>query len=154
MHHPTRLAALVATLAAGVIVLSGCSILEPTRDADGRVTKPRDIPATQLRTGDCFAFPDAADLSLVTVTPCALDHTHIVIAQGELTQTRISLSEGDLQVALSLACARPFEAHVAHAPEGVRVEQEFLVAMLDKPGGQVAAYSCVASDGIPAAAAG
>lgn len=153
MQHPARPASIVAALLALAIALSGCSLLEPTRDADGRVTKPREVNATELRVGDCFAFVDAADLSLVTVSPCALPHTHIVIGQGELSQTRIDLA-GSVQVAMSRACADTFATHVANAAEGVRPEQEFLVAMLDKPGGQVAAYSCVATDGIPTAAAG
>lgn len=149
MQHRPSLALAVAALVSGAIALSGCGILEPTRDAEGRVTEPRNMVATQLRVGDCFSFVDDADLSIVTVAPCELPHTHIVLGQGELTQTRIGLADGDLQVALSLACADTFETHRANAPQGVRLEQEFLVAMLDKPGGQVAAYSCVATDGAP-----
>jgi hypothetical protein len=153
MQRTTLRALVVAALVAATVLLSGCSILEPTRDADGRVAGPLELSASQLRVGDCFTFIDQNDLSRVTATPCALAHTHIVIGQGELSTTKVALSE-NLQVAVSLACARPFDTFIANAPEGADPQQEFLVAMLDKPGGQVAAYSCVATDSIPVTAGG
>src|SRR6188474_1970929 len=83
-HTRTTVATVVG--AAIALALAGCSLLSPAvlgppRDADGRVTKPAEINSSTLEVGDCFTFVEGTNMA--TVTPCALEHTHIVIADGE-----------------------------------------------------------------------
>ncbi len=135
----------VAVAALALLALAGCSLLGPSRDADGRVTEPADIRATALTVGDCFSFIDGTNMAEVTVTPCAQEHTYIVIGQGELTAADVD-SAGGLQNAVSAACSDTFEAFKAAAAEGVKPQQEFVVSTAEVDGVEVTRYSCVATD--------
>ena len=146
MRRCSRLLVTAAALIAVAASLTGCSILEPTRDADGRVVADLDARASQLRIGDCFSFQNEADLSQVTIVPCAQPHSHLVIDQGEVSPARIKLA-GGLQNALSVVCAPPYARHLATLPEGTEPEQEFLAAMIDRDGYEYANYSCVVAAG-------
>lgn len=146
MPRVPRLLVAAAACAAVAVSLTGCSILEPTRDAEGRVVAPLDARASQLRVGDCFVFQDEDDLSRVTIVPCAQPHSHLVIDQGEATPARIKLA-GGLQNALSVLCAPSYQRHLATLPEGAEPEQEFLASMVVRDGYDYADYSCVVAAG-------
>ncbi len=142
MATSTRLAAAFVVV---VLALSGCSLLGPARDADGRVTEPADIRSTALTVGDCFSFIDGTNLTEATITPCDREHTHIVIGQDDLTDSAID-SAGGLQNAVSAACAEPFTAFKEQAAEGTKPEQEFIVSPIEVDGEKLTRFFCIATD--------
>ncbi len=145
--RPSIRSALTAVAAVATITaLAGCAALfGPARDADGRVTESSEIKATALLTGDCFSFLDDADLSQVMVTPCAEEHTYIVLDQGELDAATVE-SAGGVQNAVSAACSPSFKEFKAAAADGVKPEQEFIVTTEDRDGKEVTVYSCLSTD--------
>lgn len=146
MSHSIRSALALIVSVASIATLAGCTALfGPARDADGRVTETSTIRSTTLLEGDCFSFIDLADLTDVSVTPCAEPHTHRVIGQGELSQREID-DAGGVQNAVSASCKESFEVFKA-AAEGYRPEQEFIVATEDRDGVTVTTYRCIATDG-------
>lgn len=136
-----------------VALLGGCSVWDalydegPPRDADGRITETTVVPATTLRTGDCFSFLSDGTLVEVTAIPCSEHYTYVVIGQGELTRREVEAA-GSMQNAVSGACAPDFEVFKASAPDGTKPELEFLVANLEREGESWSAYSCVATGGL------
>jgi hypothetical protein len=141
--HRTLFVAFAAALTA--VFLSGCGILEPTRDVDGNIARPTVMPSPDVRIDDCFTFVDGTDLAYATVVPCSEPHAYIVIGQGKLSQTKVDLA-GSLQVAVSDACERVFDAFTVDSPVGGKPGQEFIVSQIEKPGGLVTYYSCLATD--------
>ncbi|MFZ2964680.1 MAG: hypothetical protein WA006_08370 [Rhodoglobus sp.] len=154
MARPARTTTAVLTLFAAIVALTSCSLFSPgpPRDADGDVTEPTVTGTQYLFVDDCFSF--TSDVAKVEVTPCASDHTHVVIGQGTLTTAEVDAG-GGLQNAVSAACAEPFAAfkEAVLAEGGTRPEQEFIVAKREVDGVEVSAYSCVATDA-PVTAAG
>lgn len=137
----------IVVLLTATTLLAACSLLNPgpPRGADGRVTEPTLTTSRYLAVGDCFSFVDDADLSQVEVTPCSLKYTYVVIGQGTMTPDEADAA-GGTQNAVSAACADAFTAFKEAAAEGVKPEQEFIVALREVDGEQVLAYSCVATD--------
>jgi hypothetical protein len=137
---------ITALTAASLLALSGCAgLLGPARDASGRVTSATEINSIELLQGDCFSFVEGTANSRALVMPCAADHTHVVIGQGDLTVPKID-EAGSLQNAVSASCAEGFTAFVAAAAEGTKPEQEFVVAEVERDGAVVTAYLCVVTD--------
>jgi len=146
MRSSVRSALTAAAAVATVSTLAGCAALfGPARDADGRVTESSEIKATALLTGDCFSFIDDADLSQVTVSPCAEEHTYIVLDQGELDAASVE-SAGDVQNAVSAACSPSFDQFKDAAADGVKPEQEFIVTTEDRDGEEFTVFLCLATD--------
>jgi hypothetical protein len=141
--HCTHFVALVVALA--TVGISGCGILEPTRDADGRIAKPTVMPSPDVRVDDCFTFVDGTELAFANVVPCDEPHSYIVIGQGTLSETKVDLA-GSLQVAVNNACEPVFDEFTAGSPPGGKPDQEFIVSQVQKPGGLVTHYSCLATD--------
>ena len=142
----TLLAIAVGTTTA--LILAGCSLLSPavvgaTRDSDGRVTEPAEINSSTLQVGDCFSFVEGTNMA--TVTPCASEHTHIVIGDGELDAAAIA-DAGGLQNAVNAACDEPFAEFKAAAADGVKPEQQFIVSEFERDNATLTKYSCVATD--------
>lgn len=156
MNRGFRMSACVAAAAAILLVTSGCASLQPMLDSildpgvsrgdDGRVTETLTIPSPELTTGDCFSFLDEGNLAEVSVTPCASQHTHIVIGQGSLAKATVPSSD-DLRAAVSTGCEVPFAEYKATAT-GARPELEFIVANeaseTSEPSDDYR-YSCVAT---------
>ena len=139
-------------LAAAALLLSGCSLLEPTRDADGRIVKATVMPSIEATVGDCFSFVDPADLATATVVPCTDDHTHRVIGTGRLTTAQVD-EFGGLENAVNVECETVFETAVANTAEGPDPDQIFIVA--DETGRDadpdVTLYSCIVTDAVTVA---
>jgi hypothetical protein len=149
--HVRTITGLVVGIACA-IMLSGCSLLAPIRDADGAILKETELASAELLVGDCFTFVDGTDHSMATVVPCEDSHAYIVIGQGTLTTAAID-SSGGLQNAVSAACEGYFDTFVASAPEGADPDQEFIVsAEEDDDGVTTTLYSCLATDGESVAA--
>ncbi|MDP3209791.1 MAG: hypothetical protein Q8M65_11625 [Rhodoglobus sp.] len=142
MNRHSRATIVAVFAAASVVLLSACSV-GPPRDANGHVTETTVIGSTTMEVGVCFSFE--ADLSEVSVTPCSLTHTYIVIGKGELDAAKVATADS-VQNAASAACSEAFAAFKAAAPEGVRPTQEFIIATEDRDGETVTLYTCVATD--------
>jgi hypothetical protein len=139
-------AALITT--AVLAALAGCSLLNPElpRDDAGQVLDPSVIGSTDLLVGDCFSFIDGSNLSEAEVTPCATEHTHIVIGKGALAKTEIS-EAGGLQNAVSSSCSETFSAFKETVAEGIRPDQEFIISERSTDDGTVMTdYACIATD--------
>lgn len=143
MTRPIRTALVLLGAVGLAAALAGC--FGPARGTDGRVTSTSEIAATTLLVGDCFSFLSDTDLSRVSVTPCAKDHTYVVIGAGELDEATVA-SEGGVQNAVSAACKNDFEAFKAASAPGTKPEQQFIVSTKQRDGGDVTAYLCVATD--------
>jgi hypothetical protein len=142
----TTTAALVTT--AVLVAVAGCSLLYPEipRDDNGQVLEPTVIGSTELLVGDCFSFVDGSDLSEAEATPCATDHTHIVIGKGGLTKAGIS-EAGGVQNAVSSSCSETFAAFKETVAEGVRPDQEFIISERTTDEGVLMTdYACIATD--------
>ena len=143
--RPLIASAALVTLAG---VLTGCSLFGGLeRDDAGQVLESAEIKSTELLTGDCFSYiGDGSDLSKVTITPCADDHTYIVLAAGDLTTAQVDAA-GGLQNAVSGACNDTFTTFKAGLTEGgLKTKQEFLVSTKTVDEVEVQDYSCVALD--------
>lgn len=145
MRHTSTLSLSFAA-AAGILLLSGCSLLTigPARDANGRVSEPAEINSSNLLDGDCFSFIDGTNLAKSTVVPCAQEHALVVIGTGELDDAAVT-SAGGLQNAVSAACDEPFDTFKASAPKGAKPELQFIVSTDERDGAEFTKYSCVAS---------
>jgi len=135
-------------MVASVVVLSGCSLLAllgPDRDENGRVTGTSEIDSTTLVRGDCFSFVDGTELARADVTPCSEPHTYLVIGGGTLSTTEVDKA-GNLQNAVSVACADDFESFKKRAPAGAKPEQQFIVSPQEKGGKSYTLYLCVATN--------
>ncbi|CAN5269204.1 hypothetical protein BH09ACT5_BH09ACT5_15420 [soil metagenome] len=135
----------VIALAAAVttaLVLSGCSILAPTRDADSRIIGDVQMPSTEAWVGDCFTFVDGSSLSWATVAPCSEPHTHVVIGKGIMSQRRIDYF-GTLQVAVITACTDRFAVYQSEHEE--ELAPEYIVStQKERDGREAVHYSCLA----------
>ena len=136
-------AALVS--AAALLLLSGCSLLGPTRGEDGRYTEPVEINSADLAEGDCFTFLEGTNLSKSTVVPCADAHEYKVIGEGTLDAAAID-SAGGKQNAVNAACDEPFAAFKETVAEGVKPEQQFITAQVVVEEVELTKYSCLATD--------
>lgn len=150
MKSYTRTIFLSAVGISAALALAGCSLLSPAvlgppRDADGRVTEPAEINSSQLLVGDCFSFVEGTNMA--TVVPCSVEHTHIVISDGDLDDAAIA-EAGGLQNAVNAACDEPFAEFKAAAAEGVKPEQQFLVSEFERDDVTLTKYSCVATDAV------
>lgn len=145
MGTTARTATTLLALVAIGTSLSACSLLGPARDSAGRVTETTKIDSTTLQTGDCFSFVDGTDHARAEVTPCAKQHTYIVIGDGTLEQAKID-ADGGVQNAVSTACSTVFDAFKKAAAAGTKPEQQFIVSPQEKDGKQVTLYLCVATD--------
>jgi hypothetical protein len=147
MSRLTRSAPAALALIVSAALLSSCSLLGPSRDADGRVTGTSEINSTALLVGDCFSFVEGTDLARASLTPCSEVHTYVVIGMGELTTPQIDQA-GSLQNAVSASCSEVFTTFKEAADDGVRPEQEFIVSVSEKEGEQITSYHCVATDAV------
>ena len=150
MRSALRHSAIVSTLAAAAVLLSGCSLLglgEIERDASGQVLESTVIDSPDLLPGDCFSYiGDGTDLATVTVIPCTDDHTSKVLAEGQLTTEQVEAA-GGLQNAVSGACDEPFTTFkTALTESGLKTKQQFFVSKQTVDEVEVQAYSCVALD--------
>lgn len=137
----------VATVVAAALALSGCSILAPTRDADGNVVAALPMPSVDAWVGDCFTFIDGSNLAYATVVPCADPHTHLVIGRGTLTQKRIDYFE-TLQIAVLTACKDRVEVYGSE--KGIDPEPEYIVGTKTSVEGvKTLHYSCLVKDSAP-----
>ena len=151
MRTPAKTATVVATVLLALAGLSACSLLGPSRDSDGRVTATTEINSTALLVGDCFSFVDGSNLGRADVTPCAKQHTYIVIGSGNLTDAQVQKDNG-VQDAVSVACSADFEKFKAAAAAGTKPKEQFVVSTSEKDGKQVTLYLCVATDSVAVAA--
>ena len=134
----------LATVLATTLVLSGCDVLAPTRDVDGKIVKALEMPSIDAWVGDCFTFVDGSNLALATVVPCSDPHTHVVIGRGTLTQRRIDYFE-TLQVAVISACKD--RVSIYGSQQGVDPEPEYIVSSKSAPDGATTMYySCLVKD--------
>ena len=139
----------LAVVIATTVALSGCTLLAPTRNADGTIVKALTMPSTEAWVGDCFSFVHDSNLSLATVVPCADAHSHVVIGKGTLSTTKIGLFES-LQIAVISSCQSVFDSWGQERETDP--QPEYIVSKEEKPGGEVTNYSCLATDGTVAAA--
>ncbi|WP_343923859.1 hypothetical protein [Rhodoglobus aureus] len=142
--------ATTATIVATAVLaaLAGCSLLYPElpRDDNGQVLEPAVIGSTELLVGDCFSFVDGSNLSEAEVTPCATDHTNIVIGKGELAKSAIA-EAGSLQNAVSSSCSETFSAFKETVADRVRPDQEFIISeRTTEDGVLMTDYACIATD--------
>lgn len=133
----------IAAIVGVTLLLAGCDVLAPTRNADGTIVKATAMPSTEAWVGDCFSFVDGSNLAYATVVPCDVAHTHVVIAKGTLSKAKLALYES-LQIAVITVCQKPFDAYIeGRDPEPT---PEYIVSTESKPGGEVTNYSCLATD--------
>lgn len=101
MHMKRRMAVVGSVLALSV-ALSGCSMLEaitgdssdPQRNADNEVTKVARIDIFALSVGDCVpAFDSSGDLTQIDVVPCADPHSDEVFFEFALTTDQLPTEE-------------------------------------------------------------
>ena len=144
-HSPLRVAGAIVALLTAAVVMSGCGILEPTRDADGLIVRPTVMPSPDVLVGDCFSFVDGSELAYARVVPCTDPHSHIVFKKGTLSESTVSLT-GSTQAAVDTACEAAFDAFIDSRPGRPKPEQEFIVSQEQKPGGLVTYYSCLATE--------
>jgi len=135
-----------------VALLSGCGILEPTRNTEGGITKPTVMPTIDAWVGDCFSFVDNSGLAYVTVLPCSTEHTHIVMGRGSFTDRRLELA-GGIDAAVGAACEVIYTEFVAAVEGRGEPETQSMVAR-KAPGATETRYSCVAEDGAVLEASG
>lgn len=138
MRRPILVLAMIVTAA---LSLSGCSVLAPTRDADGTIITATRMPSIDAWVGDCFSFVEGSDLAFATVVPCAEPHTHIVIGTGTLSQKRIDHFES-LQIAVLTACKDRVSLYAAQ--QGLDPAPEYIVSNKTRPNGsETMHYSCL-----------
>ena len=134
----------LAAMLATTLALSGCDVLAPTRDSDGKIIKATQMPSTDAWVDDCFSFVDGSNLALATVVPCSDPHTHVVIGRGTLTQRRIDYFE-TLQLAVISACKD--RVSIYGSQQGVDPEPEYIVSSKSAPDGATTMYySCLVKD--------
>ena len=134
----------LATVVATTLALSGCDVLAPTRDSDGKIVKALEMPSIEAWVGDCFTFVDGSNLALATVVPCADAHTHIVIGRGTLTQKRIDYFE-TLQLAVISACKDRITLYVDQQEDDP--QPEYIVSTETSPEGVASMhYSCLVTN--------
>lgn len=148
-----RIAAGLVIAASGILALSGCDVLEPTRDADGRIVKPTVMPTVEAWVGDCFSFVENSNLAYATVTPCSEPHTHIVMDTGSFSEAKLVLA-GGRDNAVNAACDKAYDSFVAAVADGVEREPQSIMSSEKKAGGVVTYYSCLATDPAVVAADG
>ncbi|CAN5135603.1 hypothetical protein BH11ACT5_BH11ACT5_03910 [soil metagenome] len=131
----------LATVVATTLALSGCDVLAPTRDSDGKIVKALEMPSIEAWVGDCFSFVDGSNLALATVVPCAEQHTHIVVGRGTLTQKRIDYFE-TLQLAVISACKDRITLYTEQQEDDP--QPEYIVSTETSPEGVATMhYSCL-----------
>ena len=138
----------LATVVAATLALSGCDVLAPTRDADGKIVKALEMPSIEAWVGDCFTFVDGSNLALATVVPCADPHTHIVVGRGTLTQKRIDYFE-TLQLAVISACKDRITLYIGQQIDEQEDEPqpEYIVSTETSPEGvSTMHYSCLVTN--------
>ena len=140
------------TIVAATAILSGCGILEPTRNTEGGITKPTVMPTVEAWVGDCFSFVENSGLAYVTVLPCADEHTHIVMGRGSFTDRRLELA-GGIDAAVGAACEVIYAEFIS-ADEGRGEPEKQSIVARKPPGATETRYSCVAEDAITVEAAG
>ena len=134
----------LATVVATTLALSGCDVLAPTRDADGKIVKALQMPSTEAWVGDCFTFVDGSNLALATVVPCSAPHTHVVVGKGTLTQKRIDYFE-TLQLAVISACRDRINLYSADRDDDP--QPEYIVSNETSPEGvETMHYSCLVTN--------
>ena len=134
----------LATVVATTLALSGCDVLAPTRDADGKIVKALEMPSTDAWVGDCFTFVDGSSLALATVVPCTEAHAYVVVGRGTLTQKRIDYFQ-TLQLAVISACKDRIGLYGSQ--QGTDPEPEYIVSSKSAPDGTTTMhYSCLVKD--------
>jgi len=142
-----RSALAVAALVVATLALSGCDVLEPTRDAEGHIVKPTSMASTDAWVGDCFSFVENSNLAYVSVVPCADAHSHVVVSRGKLSATKVELA-GGVENAVRTVCDSAFTLYEASLGEDADPEQSSIVSTKNKAGGVVTYYSCIATDAV------
>ena len=135
----------VIASAAALLLLSGCSLLGPTRGEDGRFADTVEINSADLAEGDCFTFLEGTNLSKSTVVPCEEAHEFKVIGEGTLDAAAID-SAGGKQNAVNAACDEPFATFKETVAEGVKPEQQFITTTVEVDEVELTKYSCLATD--------
>ncbi|MBU1586796.1 MAG: hypothetical protein KKH51_02480 [Actinobacteria bacterium] len=136
-----RPAITLAMIIIATLSLSGCDVLAPTRDADGKIVGAVEMPSTDAWVGDCFSFVDNSNLAYATVVPCSEPHTHVVIGRGTFTPQRIAHFES-LQIAVLTACKDRFELY--QATQEQELTPEYIVSDKKEHDGRVVThYSCL-----------
>jgi len=131
--------------ASAALLLSGCSLLGPTRGADGTFAEPTEINSADLLLDDCFTFLEGTNLSKSTVVPCDEAHEFRVIGQGTLDAAAIDTAGGK-QNAVNASCDEPFAAFKETLADGVKAEQQFISTTIEEDGVELTKYSCLATD--------
>ena len=134
----------LAAMVAASLALSGCNVLAPTRDADGKIIAATPMPSTDAWVGDCFTFVDNSNFAYATVAPCSESHEYVVIGKGVLSDARLARFES-LQLAVIALCQSTFDAYAKDLdPEP---EPKYIAARDTKPDGtEITNYSCLATD--------
>lgn len=153
MHRPLGRAGLALVLVATTALVSGCGLLEPTRNAEGGITKPTVMPTIDARVGDCFSFVENSNLAYVRVVPCADEHSNIVMGRGAFTPEKLERA-GGRDAAVSAACDEIYDEFIAAVEGRGKPEKQSIVATREKKGVEITHYSCVAADGIVVEATG
>lgn len=136
-----RPAIALASIVIATLSLSGCNVLAPTRDTDGKIVRAVQMPSTDAWVDDCFSFVDGSNLAYATVVPCSEPHTHVVIGTGTLTEKRIAYFN-DLQIAVLTACKDRFELY--QATQEQKLTPEYIVSKkTEHDGREVTHYSCL-----------
>jgi hypothetical protein len=139
-----RPAIALATIIVATLSLSGCDVLAPTRDSDGRILRAVEMPSTEAWVGDCFTFVDNSSLAYATVVPCSDPHTHVVIGRGTLSAQRIAYFN-DLQIAVLTACKDRFDLY--QTTQELELTPEYIVSdKAEHDGRTVTHYSCLVKD--------
>ena len=137
----------IAIAVATSVALSGCSVLAPTRDTDGKIISATPMPSTDAWVGDCFTFVDNSNFAYATVVPCSESHEYVVIGRGVLSDARLARFES-LQLAVIALCQSTFDAYAKELDTDP--EPKYIAARDTKPDGtELTNYSCLATDSAP-----
>ncbi len=140
-------------LGVATALLSGCGFLEPTRNAEGGITKPTTMPTIDAWVGDCFNFVENSNFAYVRVVPCGEEHGYIVMGRGSFTPAKLEKA-GGRDAAVSAACDEIYDEFITAVEGRGKPEKQSIVATREKKNVLITHYSCVAADSVVVEATG
>ncbi|WP_433139103.1 septum formation family protein [Actinomadura nitritigenes] len=104
------LAASVAWILVGTVVIAAGALLSPERDEAGHITKSGKTVLSQLKVGDCFTgFGKDETQVLVTALPCTRPHDGEIVAEAMLSEGGISPGEEGMEAEATKICTDRLE---------------------------------------------
>lgn len=124
MSRSARTASLVALVTAGILALSGCSLLESvtgggsgqqaTRDSDEQVSEAGEVDVFTVKLGDCFNESDAEELYTVDALPCSDPHDYEIYYLFDMPDGEYP-GEDAVNQAIEAGCGPQFDTFVGIA---------------------------------------